>query len=76
MSTGITSWAGNLMEMGPIYPFVGWEFALTIVALVLWVVWHIVQIKQEKDEIKHIMKLSKDKKIQQRNISRVNTGRR
>ena len=76
MSTGITSWAGNLTEIGPMYPFVGSEFALTIIALVLWVVWHISQIKHENDEIAHISKLTKDKKVQARYISRTNSKKR
>ena len=56
MATGnIDSWGGNISEIGPLYPFVGSEFALFIVAMVLWIVWHIVQARAEtkgyEDEI-------------------------
>ena len=32
MSTGnVESWSGNMAEIGPLYPFVGAEFALFVV---------------------------------------------
>ena len=48
MSTGnVTSWDGNIVDIGPIYPFVGWETFMVVVCLVFWVGWHIVQIRME-----------------------------
>ena len=52
MSTGlIESWGGKISDIGPMYPFVGAEFLLFIVCLVLWIVWHIVQIKGENKQL-------------------------
>ena len=48
MTTGnFANWDGNMTELGPLYPFVGWEMAMVIILLVCWVVWHIWQIKME-----------------------------
>jgi hypothetical protein len=48
MTTGsFENWAGNIADLGAIYPFVGWEAVLCILAVVLWIVWHVVQARGE-----------------------------
>jgi hypothetical protein len=48
MTTGnFANWDGNMADLGPLYPFVGWEMAMVIILLICWVVWHIWQIKIE-----------------------------
>jgi hypothetical protein len=48
MSTGtFDSWGGNMLEIGPLYPFVGSEMLLVIVGVVFWVGWHIWQARME-----------------------------
>ncbi|MFT4582235.1 MAG: hypothetical protein ACI915_000016 [Gammaproteobacteria bacterium] len=51
MNTGIESWNVNLMEIGPMYPFVGSEMWLTVIGVVLWLLWHVVQARAETEEI-------------------------
>ena len=46
MSTGIESWT-PVKEVAELSPFVGLEWLLTAIAVVLWIVWHIWQIKSE-----------------------------
>ncbi len=48
-TTSIDSWAVDLADVTFIYPGVGWEFPMAVVAIVLWIVWHIWQYKLEKD---------------------------
>jgi hypothetical protein len=49
MTTGnFTDWTGNMLDIGPIYPFVGLEWLMVILALVFWVGWHVLQITMEK----------------------------
>ena len=52
----ITSWSGNIADIGPIYPMVGSEGVLFIIGLVSWIVWHVIQNKIEnktyEDQIK------------------------
>ncbi|MDJ0956789.1 MAG: hypothetical protein QNI91_08035 [Arenicellales bacterium] len=52
----VTSWTGNIADIGPIYPMVGTEGLLFIIGLVTWIIWHIIQTKMEnktyEDEIK------------------------
>ena len=52
MSTGsIDNWDGNVMDLGPIYPFVGWEGFMVVLAVIFWVGWHIWQIKIESKRL-------------------------
>ena len=49
MSTGsFENWAGNILEIGPIYPFVGSEFILFLAGMAFWIAWQIWQIGLEK----------------------------
>ena len=52
----VTSWSGNIADIGPIYPMLGTEFLLLIIGVVLWILWHIVQTRMEsktyEEEIK------------------------
>ena len=51
MSTGsFENFAGEIAQIGPMYPFVGWEFLLFIVVVVYWLLWHIRQIRLENKE--------------------------
>ena len=53
MSTGnIESWSGNMAEIGPLYPFVGAEFALFVVGMVLWILWHVRQAASRRSSTK------------------------
>jgi hypothetical protein len=68
MKTGsFDNWAGSIPDIGPIYPFVGWEMALFIVGLVLWIGWHVVQARREtrryKEEIERYGKPDTLRKI-------------
>lgn len=48
MSTGtFDSWTGNMLDIGPLYPFVGSEMLLVIVGLVFWIGWHFWQARME-----------------------------
>jgi hypothetical protein len=48
MNTGnIENWDGNILDVGPIYPFVGWEGLMVVIAVIFWVGWHIMQIRME-----------------------------
>jgi len=50
-TTPIETWVGvDLSQVGPIYPFVGSEFILFLIGLVVWIGFHIIQIKIEKKE--------------------------
>ena len=48
MKTGlIENWTGNPVEVGPMYPFVGYEVHLFLICFVLWIVYTIWQMKFE-----------------------------
>lgn len=49
MPTGIQSWA-NPADIGPIYPFVGTEVALTVIGFALWILWHVVTAREENEQ--------------------------
>ena len=50
MTGNFENWAGNIADIGPIYPFVGSEWLLWIVGVALWLVWHFVQAGIERSE--------------------------
>ena len=52
MATGnVTSWDGNIPDIGPLYPFVGSEGFMVLVLVVLWVAWHAAQMVGENREL-------------------------
>jgi hypothetical protein len=52
MSTGnFDNWDGNVLDIGPIYPFVGYEGLMVILCIVFWVGWHVIQIRMENAEL-------------------------
>lgn len=52
MTTGsFSDWNGNMLDIGPIYPFVGWEGVMVVVLTIFWVGWHVVQIRGENRQL-------------------------
>lgn len=52
MSTGnFANWDGNLLDIGPIYPLVGWEGLMVVLGIIFWVGWHVMQIRMENKQI-------------------------
>jgi hypothetical protein len=52
MSTAnFENWDGNILDLGPIYPFVGWEGFMVVLCVVFWIGWHVVQIKMENKKL-------------------------
>jgi hypothetical protein len=52
MQTGnITNWDGNVLDIGPLYPFVGWEGFMVVLCIILWVGWHILQVRMEDQQL-------------------------
>jgi hypothetical protein len=45
------NWDGNIADIGPIYPFAGWEGFMVVLCVIFWVAWHIWQIKMENDQL-------------------------
>jgi hypothetical protein len=53
-TTPIETWAVDLKDVTVIYPWVGSEFAMAVIGIVLWLAWHVWQLKHENatyDEI-------------------------
>ncbi len=57
-TTGISSWAVDIGQVGAIYPFQGTEFILFLAGVAFWIIWHIVQLRQEdqtyEDDLRHL----------------------
>lgn len=57
MSTGnFENWAGNINEIGAIYPFVGFELLFWFIGIGLWILWHIFQCREENRKYKADLK--------------------
>ncbi len=48
-TTGITTWAVDLADVGAIYPFQGTETLLWIIGLACWIGWHVWCIRWEAE---------------------------
>ncbi len=46
-TTPIETWAVDLADVTLIYPGVGTEVIMAVVAIVLWLAWHVWQVKNE-----------------------------
>lgn len=52
MRTGsFNDWGGNMFDLGPLYPFVGWEVPMVILGFIFWLGWHYLQIRSENREL-------------------------
>ena len=55
MSTGtFENWAGNISDIGVIYPFEGGEAVMVIACVVFWLVWHVLQMKNEQAHLEEL----------------------
>lgn len=72
MSTikGLDSWAVDLAEVGPIYPFQGTEVLMAIIGIALWIGWHVWQIRDENAEIEEDLHMADQRKKQIDEIDR------
>ena len=60
MSTGnFTDWHGDMLQIGPLYPFVGFEMVMVVVAVLIWIGWHIWQVRMESLNYEDDMKVLK-----------------
>jgi hypothetical protein len=50
MTGNFGDWNGNVADIGPIYPFVGWEMLMVLALIVFWIGWHLMQIQKEHRE--------------------------
>jgi len=51
MSTGnFENWAGEISEIGTIYPFVGSEFVLWLIGMGLFILWLVIQFRTENKQ--------------------------
>ncbi len=46
-TTPIDTWAVDLADVTLIYPWVGSEGVMALIAIVLWLAWHVWQVKHE-----------------------------
>ena len=55
----VTNWIDHLSAKevaGAVYPGVGTEGVLVLIAVVIWIGWHVITAKQEKEELKKLAK--------------------
>jgi hypothetical protein len=58
MSTiGYDSWAVDLADVGPVYPFQGSEVIMVVIGVVFWLGWHVIQYQREKVHLEKARKM-------------------
>ena len=71
MNTGnVTDWTGNMLDIGPLYPFVGLEGLLAVIVLIFWIGWHVLQFRVENQRWREEIQLLK----QNNNLDRALRG--
>ena len=53
----VTNWIDHLSAKevgGAVYPGVGTETYLVLIAIVIWIGWHVISEKQESDKLKKL----------------------
>lgn len=55
----VGNWQGNMLDIGPLYPMVGSEGILVLIALVFWIGWHIWQFRMENSNYEDDLKTLK-----------------
>ena len=69
-TTPIESWAVDLADVTNIYPMVGWEGFMSLVAIVLWIGWHVWQCRFESNTYKEDI----EKHATSENLRKVTSG--
>ncbi|HEX9771561.1 MAG: hypothetical protein ACREC3_17120 [Methyloceanibacter sp.] len=61
-----STWAVDLKDIGAVYPLLGWEVIMVLVAVAAWLLWHFAQIREEEadhaDDVKRYGKSEAIKK--------------
>lgn len=50
-TASFSDWSGNMFDLGPLYPFVGWEVPMVILGFIFWIGWHVLQTRAENREL-------------------------
>jgi len=51
------SWAVDLANVGAVYPWLGYEVIMVVIAIIAWLIWHFAQIRGEENEFAEDIKL-------------------
>lgn len=71
MSTiGYESWAVDLADVGPIYPFQGSEMIMVVLGIVFWIGWHRIQFVRENMHLEQAKKRALDHERVQKSVER------
>ena len=64
MSTiGLDSWAVDLAEVGPVYPFQGYEMLMVALGVIFWLAWHRIQFVREGEHLEKTRKMGDPEKV-------------
>ncbi|WP_264211515.1 hypothetical protein [Leisingera thetidis] len=64
MSTiGYDSWAVDLAEVGPVYPFQGYEILMVALGVIFWIGWHRAQFVRESQHLEKAKRMGDTEKI-------------
>lgn len=66
----LTSWSGNISELGAVYPMVGTEGLLVFIGVAFWIVWHIVQTRLENKTYEEEIRRFGDKETLKKLVGR------
>ncbi len=71
MSTiGYENWAVDLADVGPVYPFQGFEVLMVILGVAFWIGWHRIQYVREGKHLEAARKRAIDHAKIQESVER------
>ncbi|MBY6144863.1 hypothetical protein KUW09_12465 [Mameliella alba] len=71
MSTiGYESWAVDLADVGPIYPFQGHEMLMVALGVIFWLGWHRIQFIRENEHLEKAKQRALDHEKVQQSVER------
>lgn len=64
MSTiGYENWAVDLADVSAVYPFQGWEVAMTVICVIFWIGWHRIQYVRENAHLESVKDILDKEKV-------------
>jgi hypothetical protein len=69
-TTGLTSWAVDLADIGAIYPFQGAETLMVVICVVFWLGWHVLSTRKEQAHNRELVRKYGNAEAMKRGIDR------
>lgn len=60
---GYETWAVDLADVGPVYPFQGSEMLMVALGVIFWLAWHRIQFVREGEHLEKAKKMGNAEEV-------------